>query len=419
MEDQKKHAILSPSSADRWMTCLGSTALSQGYPDTQSEAALEGTEHHEVAAVCLDDGLDPMTLVGRPLPITERPLTKDNAEAVKKYVDFARAHVDEDGIFLAEEVIPLTHLTGEPEAEGTSDFVVLRTDRELVVGDLKFGRGIEVSPERNRQMMIYALGVIEKHQVQEDYDTVRLFISQPRSAGNSDWVISMADLLAFGEEVKAVSKQISRVTAEGVWELIPDLPLTPSEKACQFCKAKGKCPALAGAVAGAMTDGFEALDAKAQEAAVPLLQTPPTESQADRLGRFGNLADLAEIWIKGVRRLIEAELLAGGKVTDHKLVQGKKGNRQWTSADEAEALLKGFRLKRDEMYEFSLISPTAAAKLLEDKPKRWEKVLPLITQKPGGISVAKASDKRAEWIPAPASDGFEAVTTDNDISDLM
>ncbi len=47
------HALLSPSSAERWMQCPGSVALSYGAPDSSSEYADEGTAAHELAAMCL------------------------------------------------------------------------------------------------------------------------------------------------------------------------------------------------------------------------------------------------------------------------------------------------------------------------------------------------------------------------------
>jgi hypothetical protein len=43
------HAVLSPSSAERWMTCPGSVVLTEGLEDKGSDAAEEGTAAHELA----------------------------------------------------------------------------------------------------------------------------------------------------------------------------------------------------------------------------------------------------------------------------------------------------------------------------------------------------------------------------------
>ena len=50
------HAKLSPSSADRWMVCPGSTVLEAGKPDSSSDFADEGTAAHFLAATCLEKG---------------------------------------------------------------------------------------------------------------------------------------------------------------------------------------------------------------------------------------------------------------------------------------------------------------------------------------------------------------------------
>ena len=53
------------------------------------------------------------------------------------------------------------------------------------------------------------------------------------------------------------------------------------------------------------------------------------------------------------------------------------------------------RLKVDQMYDFKLISPTTAEKVLKDaNPRKWSKLQPLIGRSDGKPSVAPASDKR-------------------------
>ena len=49
-----KHAILSPSSSHRWITCPGSVALSKNEPKTTSTYSDEGTAAHHLAAECLN-----------------------------------------------------------------------------------------------------------------------------------------------------------------------------------------------------------------------------------------------------------------------------------------------------------------------------------------------------------------------------
>jgi hypothetical protein len=112
---------------------------------------------------------------------------------------------------------------------------------------------------------------------------------------------------------------------------------------------------------------------------------------------------------------IEYELLNGNAVPGAKLVQGRKGARKWSDSEEAEKLFKGMRLKQEQMYNFKLISPTQAEKLLaKESPRRWKKVEALITQPAGSPSVAPDSDKREALVIQPVADDFEAVTAEGD-----
>ena len=47
--EERNHALLSASSAHRWLACTPSARLEEQFPDTTSEAAKEGTLAHELA----------------------------------------------------------------------------------------------------------------------------------------------------------------------------------------------------------------------------------------------------------------------------------------------------------------------------------------------------------------------------------
>jgi uncharacterized protein DUF2800 len=416
MSEERAHAILSPSGADRWMSCLGSTLLTKDAPESTSEYAEEGTDYHELAAICLEEGTDAAEYIGHELPSGKRIVDEENAKFLQEgYINPVRAYAL-DATLLIEEECSISHLTGEPGAKGTADAVAIRTqDRELVVADLKFGRGVEVEVDHNRQVRIYALGVIRKHELEEVVDSVRLVILQPRTGDGKprEWVIPIQELIAFGEEVKKTSAKILRLNpATGELLFVPDLPLTPSEKACRFCPHKGfPCPALKNFVDGRMAEGFENLEAKTLEGVGGL-----TLSRAEVLGRAMDGINLIEIYMKGVQSQVEIELLAGkpvlGQDGPYKLVQGKKGNRKWIDEEEVEKLFKEtFRLGQDDMYNKKLISPTDAEKLLaKDSPKRWTKVKKLYAQAEGGKHVANAKDPRPAIEQEKPEEGFETVS---------
>jgi hypothetical protein len=132
--------------------------------------------------------------------------------------------------------------------------------------------------------------------------------------------------------------------------------------------------------------------------------------------------DLVEGWCKAIRSEVERRLLAGTHVPGFKLVQGKAGNRDWSDAEEAAAMLKSFRLKVEEMHDLSLISPTTAEKRANEKligPKQWVKLQKLITRRPGGPSVAPASDKRPVWTPPDVMEDFDEVPDGDELDDLL
>jgi hypothetical protein len=119
--------------------------------------------------------------------------------------------------------------------------------------------------------------------------------------------------------------------------------------------------------------------------------------------------DLIEDWCDAVRKEAYARMNNGIPVPGFKLVQGRRGARAWRSKDEAEATLKTMRLKVEEMYDLSLISPTTAEKLAKASvigPRQWPKLQDLITQPDGKPAIAPESDPKPAIQVAPRADVF-------------
>lgn len=412
-DDKNKHAVLSPSGADRWMVCPGSVELCKGRPDAPSIYSVEGTDLHEVAAVCLVEDKEAASLIGCEM-LSGALLEKEQAEAVQKYVDVVRSYRDSmKGTLTVESKVPLHWLTGEEGAEGTADAVVIG-DSELAVIDAKFGRGVAVTAEHNRQAMIYALGVLERHLLWNEITSVRIVICQPRLGGSSEWVVTMAELDAFMLEVRAAVKLIEKDCHR----------LVPSEKGCRFCKAKAVCPAIEKLVDATMLDGFAAhVDIElgaggTTPSANPVAAAEPAVMDHARLGAIMERIPMIESWIKEIRAEVERRLLAGEAIPGWKLVQGRKGNREWDNADEVEALFKAARYTMEEMYSMTLISPTKAQALIAKKhPKRWADFEDHIVQREGVPSVAPESDTRPALMVEKPEEGFAPV--DNEWEGLL
>lgn len=176
--------------------------------------------------------------------------------------------------------------------------------------------------------------------------------------------------------------------------------LNPGEKQCRFCKAKATCPALRAEVADVVHEA-----ATLDDFADLVPQVPDSQTGDNYLSVAMSKVDVVEQWCKAVRAEVERRLLAGQTVEGYKLVEGKRGNRKWADAEAVEKLLKSFRMRQDEMYDLSLISPTKAEKLFKENPKRWAKVQEHVTQSEGKPSVAPATDKRpALAVPSVADD---------------
>lgn len=395
-----QHATCSPSSAHRWLACPASVWMQQGLPDEGSAFAAEGTAAHEAAALALTCGL-PVQPTGA--------LDVDACAAIQNYVDYVEAFSHGHTLRI-EHPLDISLVTGERGAQGTAD-ALITTDDELIVMDLKFGRGVQVSAERNEQLSIYALAALFElpfHTLRR-IKSVRLVIVQPRLGHVSEWVCTPAELEAWSAQVHTQARRVFEI-------LKADQPqesdFGPAQSACRFCRAKATCPALARKVQDAVGADFEDLtgqDAADAQAALQNL-TPATPQQ---LARAMAATDLIEAWCKAVRAEIERLLLAGVPVPGYKLVQGRKGARAWGCADEVEALMKAMRLPPEQMYERSLISPASAEKLHKAGaigPRQWPKLAAHITQREGRPSVAPEADKRPALPLADAASDFANET---------
>lgn len=416
---ERAHALFSPSSAHTWIECKASTAAQLGQPDDSSEFADDGSASHELAKWCLDAGTDPAAYIGRVIKIGEREFDVDDerAEYVQLYVDDIRsrkAAYELTGAtvqMFVEQRLSIEHITGEKGAKGTSDCVLIASwddgRAEICVIDLKYGRGVPVFAENNYQGMIYAEAARNEHSDFFDFTNVRIVIHQVRlSEKPSEWEITPFALRAWIEQIAKPAAEQAQLYVDSV-DFVPLAmsDFVPGEKQCKFCRAKAVCPALAAHVEETIAMDFSTLedDMSKECTAVDLLDN-------DRLGEIYPALDMIDGWMKAVRGRIEHELMNGNAVPGLKLVQGRRGARKWSSTDEAEALLKSMRLKQDEMYQFKVISPTQAEKLLaKDSPRRWKKAESLIVQPNGSPSVAPESDKRPALVIAPVAEDFEVV----------
>lgn len=404
------HAIASPSSAEKWLTCANSLAAEVGQPDTAGAAADLGTDKHSLLTDCLTFGTDASIYLGRIMGKGNK-VSAEFAADVQNVVDNVRARIqnyENLGYRVEmdlEQDVPIEHVTGEKAATGRAD-VVLRIYGLVTSGidviDAKFGYS-EVTAERNPQLMMYAAGVVEKFALTDDFDTFCLVIEQPARSKESieGERVAVSDLLLWVADIATPSARKALAIRNSDRRLMKMEDFKVTEKGCQWCKAAAVCPARVAHVEESVEAEFQMLEQGDRPIAVGVLK--PEELGA----KFEHL-EVIEDWIKAVRARIEFELLAGKSIPGVKLVAGKKGNRQWASDEEAEAMLKKFRVKQDEMYSFKLLGPKPILEMMKSRPRNLKHIEALVVQPDGKPHVALESDKRPALEIKPVEDGFEA-----------
>ena len=410
--------LFSPSKADGWFACAGRPVMESAYPDKSGPDADNGSARHAVCAECLTQGLAVAGWVGHKVPLDdkgERRVTylEEWVEEDQDYVDTIRA-LAEGGDLLVEQSLDFRRFiecTDEADGFGTGDAVILKpladNTCELIVADRKTGYH-EVPVERNKQLLLYALGAYDEHSLVYDISRVRLIIHQ-RSA--REWDCSVEELLVFAQEAR--SRAISVMNAVAMHGQVEPaewhrtfLNPQPSEDACRYCKAMATCPSMQRAVQETVGADFAELSTLVDRSEYP---------QPADLSTAMAACNVIEDWIKAVRAEVERRLLAGDEVPGFKLVLGKAGNRAWKDAEEAEKQLKAMRLKVEERYDLKLISPTSAEKLHKAGvigPRQWPRLQSLIGRADPKPSVAPVTDQRDAYVPTPVADDFQVEETD-------
>lgn len=398
-----KHAVLSPSGAEKWVKCPGSARMEQIFKkeETPSLYAAEGTAAHFVASEYLLSGADALIGVGDSVYVShggdcafasaepnmseeliefEIAITEEMLEHIDGYVGKILEFKGPDGFLDVEQRFDISEITGEPEAEGTSDAVIIR-GTELQVHDLKYGRK-EVRAVENKQLILYAYAAYLYYRTVYEIDSILLAIHQPRVNSEPDvWQITVDELVDRIESIK-IAAEVSRslLSVEQIAEIEPRL--TPGEHCSRnYCKAQAFCPALA-----TLAEEFNRTDIESLES-------------IELLSDHAKKAPIVSGWIDAINTLLEKRILEEGvEVPGFKAVQGKMGNRDWRDVKEVEQVLtQSMKLKHEVVYDRKVKSPTALEKRFKAGdigPKQWPKIAEMITRAEAKLKVAPEDDPR-------------------------
>lgn len=368
----RAHARLSPSAAHRWTVCTASVGFIEAnkdqLPDDSSVYADEGTKAHELSQLLLQgEGL---------------PLTKHDAEMVrhvKNYVEFVKEKM-EVGDRLHVEY--RTRLFYNPEQKGTADVVLVGTNRIAII-DLKYGVGVSVHAEENKQLAIYAESVIQDLWPDAPWDlVVELYIYQPRDRNNDEpvrqWSLTRRQLAQFCGHIQEAAHTITETPHLTKFHPEP-------EKVCRFCPAAGICHARG-------THGLQVISDEPVDVALSSELRLPDAQTLTREQRQKVLAAA-----KGIKSFLDAveeqevhELSKGAAPLGFKLVEGKS-NRKWEDETVATIALSDY-LPLDTLAPRSIVSPAQAEKLLS--PTDRKRIASLIVKPPGAPTLVPVSDKR-------------------------
>jgi len=367
------HAILSPSSAHRWMVCTPSAQLEALEPYTTSQYADEGTLAHRLAEIMILErtgGITKKQFIKRIDEIKSDDLYTgemwDYAEGFTTYV-LEQFNSHTGATLFTEDRVDLTRWV--PDGFGTVDIRIV-ADGVLHVIDLKYGKGVPVFADDNAQLKLYALGAWDEMRHLYNIRTVKMTIYQPRLDSISTAETTIFDLTQWAENVLRPRAAIASV---GAGDFVPG-------SHCGFCKIKHKCKALATYNMEAVREAFTD----------PALLTP--DEIAKILQKEKSFID----WIGAVSDYAYDQAINHGvQWPQMKLVEGRSVRTYTDEIKVTEALLAA-GLSLEEIHVVKLRGITEISKLLGKND--FEKILGDFVHKPAGKPVlVPISDKRAAF----------------------
>ena len=400
----EKHALLSASSASRWLTCTAAPRFEEGLPESTSTYAEEGRLAHAIAELKVLKKFTVMT--GRTYTTRLNKLKKDALydQEMDKTTDLYLEHLTEQAMLYDSSPTVVAEVKvdfGEyvPEGFGTCDCVMIGGDT-LSITDYKHGKGVPVSAVGNPQMRLYALGALKRYApvFGDTIKQVRMTIDQPRLDSYTSDLITVEELRAWGESIKPIAQK----AFSGLGEFVPG-------EHCRFCRGKAQCRARAN-VNTALEDFKDCVPAGSVKPGefVPQIHsylTPggvevhPLLSDAeigDLLIRGQHLIQ----WYKDLEEYATKALLDGKPIEGWKLVAGRS-NRTFTDQDAAIKAVIAAGYDEALVYDRKPKTLSELEKLM-GKAEFAEKIGSYVVKPLGKPTLALATDKREVYNPAAA-----------------
>ena len=375
---ERSHALLSASGANRWLNCTPSAKLEEKHGEKKSSVyAEEGTLAHELSELYLRkdvlNNIDEQDFDNKLEEIMSNDLfNEEMLDVVPVYTDYCSGQLAEAktvnslAVMEIEQKLDLSEYV--PESFGTADCVIIN-DNLMEVIDLKYGKGVPVYADWNKQLMLYGLGALQKYDTMYDITEVRLTIIQPRINNISSWQISVEELHNWAKE-ELVPR--AKLAFEGTGELA-------AGDWCKFCAVKNRCRKLY----------EQQLEIAKHEFAEPELLTD--EEIAEIVKRTPKLIE----WVDSIVEYAKSKALEENKQWPGlKIVEGTS-RRKWIDEDKAsDAILARFpELSEDDIFKVKLQSITSIERLL-GKACFEAKLSDVVIKPQGAPMLVPIEDKR-------------------------
>lgn len=382
------HALLSPSSAHRWLNCPRAPRLEATLPEKTSSYAQEGTLAHSVCEITAKKHFNKI----KPAEYTQaiKDFKADsfwNDEMIRTAETYVE-HLAERAMAFKNEPYVTFEVKVDisdyaPEAFGRCDCIMFG-DETLVITDYKHGKGVQVNAVENPQLMLYALGALKLYQpiFGGGIKRIEVCIDQPRLGHYETWNCTSDELLAWGDGIKP--KALAAYRGEGEFN---------AGSWCKFCRANGVCKAQAEQEISAFDDFVGAVDQ------TPAMLSP--EDMSAMLKRGETLVD----WYESLKQAALEKLLEGVAIPDFKVVEGRS-SRVWTDQDKALEKLEADGVEHAMLYDTVPKSLAKIEKML-GIAKFKELVGEFVMKPQGKPTLTTADDTRHDYNGAVAD--FAAV----------
>jgi len=360
--------------------------------------------------------------------VTYRPATSEIGHIVTEamvqwsetYIDFIRKMVMSGAKLRVEARLSIEHITGEADAMGTSDSVLLWPE-ELCIADLKcgfkrvyakrvlVGVDLERAPEAMRtkalvsevlkpnvQLVMYAEAALEDLRKTDPaaaarVKRIRYIIVQPTLNHIDEHTVDLEEHAAWVQWIREQAAETHSPFAQA----------HPGPEQCMYCKAY-PCPEAEKQALQVAFDGFAALDAER-------VRQPSVEE----LPKLKRMLPMLDNYIKYINARVYGELSAGRPVPGYKMVPGDEGDRYFDDEDAVRTLLVKAGVPRDAIIIEKLKSPAQIEKLtkgrnkLPEAVKVWEELQAHIKRDPASSNKVVEDVDARQAITVNVAAGFD------------